>query len=62
MTQVLLGAIIWVCTARNVVGRPYRAEDSDENTSRRLALESCEKENFRCYPGTCHEEIHTLEK
>ncbi len=62
MTQVIIGAVIWVCTARNLAGRPYRAEDADENTSRRLALEKCEAENFRCYPGSCKEEIHVFDK
>jgi len=62
MTQVILGAVIWVCTARNLVGKPYRAEDVDFNTAHRLAIEKCEAENFRCFEGNCHQEIHTLEK
>lgn len=61
MTQIIISTILWVCTARNLAGKPYRAADVDENTAMRSALELCEAESFRCFPGICKEELHVLD-
>jgi hypothetical protein len=44
---------IYVCTARSLAGRPYRATGPNRQLTMLSAITECEKHHLRCYKSGC---------